>query len=184
MRNLRYNCATSLDGFIAPPDRTTNWIVNDPSIDFEALYAEFGTFILGRKTYEELKAQGEHNPLKSHSKDSVFVVSGTLREEDCSEVTLIRDDIASRVRSLMEMDGKDIWLFGGAELAGLCLDAGLLTTIEVAIMPVLLQDGVKLMTGKKESALKPKLELGSVNKLETGILMCRYNVTYEVEQNH
>lgn len=39
MGRIRYNVATSLDGFIASPDGTTDWIVDDASIDFAALYA-------------------------------------------------------------------------------------------------------------------------------------------------
>ena len=37
MRRLRYNVATSLDGFIARQDGTFDWIVEDSSIDFAGL---------------------------------------------------------------------------------------------------------------------------------------------------
>ncbi|KFY32283.1 hypothetical protein V494_07877 [Pseudogymnoascus sp. VKM F-4513 (FW-928)] len=52
MPRLRYNAATTLDGFIASPDGSTDWIIEDPAVDFNALYAEFDTFLMGRKTYE------------------------------------------------------------------------------------------------------------------------------------
>ena len=39
MRRLRYNVAMSLDGYIAGPQGEYHWIVEDPTIDFAALYS-------------------------------------------------------------------------------------------------------------------------------------------------
>jgi dihydrofolate reductase len=57
-RRLRYQVAVSLDGFIAGPNGEYDWIVTDPSIDFAALFKEFDTAVMGRKTYEVVTAQG------------------------------------------------------------------------------------------------------------------------------
>jgi hypothetical protein len=58
IRRLRYHVAVSVDGFIAGPSGEYDWIVMDPSIDFAALFKEFDTAVMGRKTYEALTAQG------------------------------------------------------------------------------------------------------------------------------
>ena len=55
-RRLRYGVAVSLDGFIAGPNGEGDWIVIDPSIDFAAMYKEFDTAVMGRKTYDVLTA--------------------------------------------------------------------------------------------------------------------------------
>jgi len=57
-RLLRYQVAASLDGFIAGPNGEYDWIVMDRSIDFGALFKEFDTAVMGRKTYEAMAAQG------------------------------------------------------------------------------------------------------------------------------
>src|SRR5439155_5778765 len=62
-RRLRYHVAVSLDGFIAGPNGEYDWIVADPSIDFAALFKEFDTAVMGRKTYELLTAQGGHGAM-------------------------------------------------------------------------------------------------------------------------
>ncbi len=54
MRRLRYNVATSLDGFIARQDGTFDWIVEDSSIDFAGLTGQFDALLpaclVGRST--------------------------------------------------------------------------------------------------------------------------------------
>src|SRR5262245_66293312 len=62
-RRLRYQVAMSLDGFIAGPNGEYDWIVMDPSIDFAALYKEFDTVVMGRKTYEVTTMQGGHGEM-------------------------------------------------------------------------------------------------------------------------
>jgi len=63
-RRLRYQVAVSLDGFIAGPTGEHDWIVLDPSIDFGALFTEFDTAVMGRKTYAVLTAQGGHGAMR------------------------------------------------------------------------------------------------------------------------
>jgi len=61
VRRLRYHVAVSLDGFIAGPNGEHDWIVMDPSIDFNALYKEFDTVVMGRKTYEVAEQAAAHS---------------------------------------------------------------------------------------------------------------------------
>lgn len=39
MRPVRYNVAASLDGFIAGPGGEFDWIPDDPTVDFDAIFA-------------------------------------------------------------------------------------------------------------------------------------------------
>ena len=52
MRRVRYSVAVTLDGFIADRDGGYDWIIMDASIDFAAIFTEFATFVMGRKTWE------------------------------------------------------------------------------------------------------------------------------------
>jgi dihydrofolate reductase len=47
MPRIRYQVAVSLDGYIAGPNGEADWIIMDPDIDFDALFAQFDTFIMG-----------------------------------------------------------------------------------------------------------------------------------------
>ncbi len=60
MRRIRYQVASSLDGYIAGPNGETDWIVDEPTIDFAELFDQFDTLLMGRRTYEGVvnKADG------------------------------------------------------------------------------------------------------------------------------
>lgn len=141
-RRLRYGVAVSLDGFIAGPNGEFDWIVMDPSIDFAALYKEFDTAVMGRKTYEVLTAQGGHGELPGLD---VVVFSRTLTPATHPGVRIVNEEPRDVVAALKAKPGRDIWLYGGGALFRSLLDAGLVDTVEVAVIPVLLGDGIPLL---------------------------------------
>ena len=65
------------------------------------------------------------------------------------------DDPAGFTKSLLQEDGKDIWVVGGAQIISLLLNAGLVRSLIVTIVPVLLAEGIPLFTGlEKEISLR------------------------------
>ncbi|KLU88885.1 hypothetical protein MAPG_07866 [Magnaporthiopsis poae ATCC 64411] len=155
MGKLRYNVAASLDGFIARPDGSYDWIPADDSINFDALYAEFDAFIMGRKTYETMLAQGDQNPLRNRPSDRVAVVTSTGLAAGASSawgVTVLAGtaEAVAWVTEARRRFGRDVWLMiGGGKGGG------------------------------TEGPTSRRLRLTGSEILASGIAICKYEVIYE-----
>jgi dihydrofolate reductase len=168
MRRVRYQVACSLDGFIAGPDDDFGWITPEPSFDFEALYAQFDTLLMGRRTYEIVRARGEGFRGKE-----VLVASRTMEPEDHPEVEVVHEGLEERVRELRSQSGGDIWLYGGGELFSQVLDWGLVDTVELAVVPILLGGGIPFLPS---AAVRRRLTLVRHQGYPSGIVLLEYEV--------
>ena len=174
MRRLRYSVAATLDGFIADADGGYDWIIMDEAIDFAAIFAEFDTFVMGRKTWD-VSAATEFGDMFGGKE--VVVFSRTLKVAPRPGVTIVNTSPVDTVRDLKQKPGKDIWLFGGGSMFRTLVDADLVDTVEVALMPVLLSQGVPLLSpGDRITGMK-------LDKCETlpksGIVMLSYTIPHK-----
>ena len=167
-RRVRYSVAMSLDGFIAGPNNEHDWIIMDPSFDFAALFEKFDTLLMGRHTFEAAQQGGGDRMAGMQT----IVFSRTLRQKDHPKVT-VTSEVAETISALKNKPGKDIWLFGGGSLFRSVLDAGLIDSIEVAVVPVLLSQGVPLVPA---GARSPSLRLTESRTLPSGIVLLNYAV--------
>src|ERR1700759_796020 len=151
MRRLRYSVAMSLDGFIAGPNGEYDWIVIDSDFDWKALYAQFDTLLMGRRSYDVMRDRGM-SPTSMGMK--AVVVSTTLIPDQHRDVTVIGSNVLEAVSALKAEPGKNIWLSGGGVLFRHLLDAGLVDGIDLAVVPVLLGSGVPLVPEGQRCKLK------------------------------
>ena len=71
------------------------------------------------------------------------------------------------------MNGKDIWLCGGGELAGYLLNEGLIDKLTVKVNPIVFGSGRKLFSGSnKNTGLTHK----SSKTYENGVVLNEYIV--------
>jgi dihydrofolate reductase len=79
------------------------------------------------------------------------------------------------VTALKTSPGKDIWLFGGGTLFRHLLDARLVDTIEVSVMPILLSQGIPLLPAGQRS---PRLRFAGSKARPSGVASLTYALDY------
>jgi dihydrofolate reductase len=171
MRRVRYSVASSLDGYIADANDGFDWIPHDPSVDFAGLFERVDTILMGRRTFDTVRAQGG-SPWSANTR--VYVVSRTLSPESAPGVTVVRDDPVALASSLRHEPGSgEIWLFGGGQLFATLLGGHQVDAVEVTMVPVLLGGGVPLLAAGTE---RTELTLTKSHVYPSGMAMLHYSV--------
>lgn len=171
MRRFRYAVAMSLDGYIAGPDGEYDWIITDPDIDFGEIFGRFDTLLMGRHTFEMMHRAGRG----SMPGMQIVVFSRTLRPLDFLDITIVADRPEAAIEAIRSTPGKDIWLFGGGSLFRSLLEARLVDTVEVAVIPVLLGGGIPMLP---PPAGRTSLRLAGSKVFRTGIVSLEYAIDH------
>ncbi|MFI0449284.1 dihydrofolate reductase family protein [Actinomadura sp. 6N118] len=160
MRKLVYFIGSTIDGFIAAPDGDlaffpiTEDVIAFLSSDYpetlpvqvreqlgigDAANRRFDTVIQGRATYAPAIEAGLTSPYP-HLRQ--YVVSETLTASPDPAVDIISGDVTGKVRALKAEEGMDIFLLGGARLAGSLLPE--IDELVVKVYPVVAGAGIPL----------------------------------------
>jgi dihydrofolate reductase len=166
----------SLDGYIAGPNDETEWM--DPYGEVEYGFNDFlntvGAIIMGRRSYEIGVEKGWFSQYNYGS--PIIVVSKNVPAEISAdgEFTFVFEGIEAALARAREVAGsKNVYIYGGANLAVQYLQAGLIDEITLGVMPILLGDGIRLF----ERVGKPvELELLDSQTFDKSLVLLRYSV--------
>lgn len=148
-----YYTASSLDGFIAGPGHSLDWLLqfgNVPGGDYAEFISTIGAVAMGSNTYrwlldhEVMPPGAEPKPWPYQQPAWVFS-SKPQRVVPGADVRFVTGDVrAVHGEMALAANGKDLWIVGGGELAGQFHDAGLLDELNVTYAPVALGGGSPL----------------------------------------
>ena len=136
MRKIVAGFAISLDGYIEGPNGEYDWIIMDKDFDFAGHMKRFDTFFFGRNSYDRLLQSGN----VSFPGITNYVFSNSLDTVD-KNFTLLKGDIKKLVADIKKQDGKDIAVYGGANLLSSLLDLNLVDELNMSIIPIILGQG-------------------------------------------
>jgi dihydrofolate reductase len=166
MRKIILGLAVSLDGFIEGPNGEYDWCFTDQDYGLAEFSKRIDALVMGRKTYEMMKGYDGASPW-SHAKTYVF--SSTL--PITPGIELLNGDLAELIKQLKKQNGKDIWLFGGADLTKQFINLNLIDEYWLSIHPILLGAGKPLF---QNITSRKKLRLTEHKAYETGLVSLRY----------
>ncbi|MEV0270364.1 dihydrofolate reductase family protein [Hamadaea sp. NPDC050747] len=154
MPKTQYYTATTIDGFIADPDDSLDWLfaVAEGENRFAEFFTGIGAFAMGATTYEWVLAHDDllENPekWKSYYADVPCWVFTHRELPPIPGVDLrfVQGDVRPVHEQLSQAAGeKNIWLVGGGELVGRFADAGLLDEVILGMAPATLGAGKPLL---------------------------------------
>ncbi|WP_159587098.1 dihydrofolate reductase family protein [Chelativorans xinjiangense] len=137
---------------------------------------EIGTLLFGRRTYEGMagywsKETGEIADMMNSIEKAV--ATRTLDEATWNNTRLLKGEAAEAVSALKAEEGKDVYIFGSADLLDSLLKAGLVDEYRICVAPVVLGGGNPLFKPQDQQV---KMRLEGSRPLKTGGVMLTYAV--------
>ena len=181
MSKLIHITNTSLDGYVEDEAGAFDWVNPDQVHAFIAeLLQPIGTYLYGRRLYETMACwdgpmEGyppEHRDFaRIWQKAQKIAFSRTLTGAPTRNTHVERDFDFEAIRKLKRESEHEISI-GGAELAGLALEADLVDECHLFLNPVIVGGGKPAF----RSALRRDLELLEMRRFGTGVIHVRYRI--------
>jgi dihydrofolate reductase len=181
MSKLIYINNASLDGYVEDDTGAFDWVISDQVHEFiTELLRPIGMYLYGRRLYETMAywdapVEGyppEHRDFaRVWQKAEKIVFSRTLAAATTRNTRVDRDFDVEAVRKLKQESAQDINI-GGAELAGLALEAHLVDECHVFLNPMIVGGGKPAF----RPALRRALELLETRRFGTGVVQLHYRV--------
>ena len=137
---------------------------------------EIGTLLFGRRTYEGMAGYwSQETGAIADMMNSIAkaVATRTLDEATWNNTRLLKGEAAEAVRALKAEEGKDVYVFGSADLLDSLLKAGLVDEYRICVAPVVLGGGNPLFKPQDQQV---KMRLESARPLKTGGAILTYAV--------
>lgn len=180
MRKLFAFNMISLDGFFEGPDHDINWHNVDNEFNDFAIEqtSAVGALLFGRVTYQLMES---YWPTPAALKDDPeiaalmnslpkIVISKTLEKAEWNNTRIIKDNIQGEILNLKKQPGKDLAVFGSANLLSTLMQMDLVDEHRVIVNPLLLGQGTLLF---KRMDDRINLRLVKSRTFQSGnILLC------------
>lgn len=184
MRNLFAFNMVSLDGFFEGPERDISWHRVDDEFNQFAIEqtSAVDTILFGRVTYEMMasywptRAAIDDDPVIAGLMNGLpkIVFSRTLDKPEWNTTRLVKDHLAREISALKQQPGKDLALFGSANLLSSLMQLDLIDEHRIIVNPVLLGSGRPLFQGVID---KIDLKLHRTRAFQNGNILLVYRPT-------
>ncbi len=168
----------SVDGVMESPEEWAFSYSNDEMEEANAAgMAASDAMLLGRVTYEGFAAFWPNQPSGTPMVDYInsvpkFVVSRTLQEPlEWNNSTLIKGEVAEGVAELKQKPGKDILVFGSADLVSTLMRNDLVDEYRLMVFPIIVGSGKRLFRGGIDTTA---LELAGTETFGSGVVVLTY----------
>lgn len=180
----QYYTASSLDGFIATPDDSLDWLFRLGDIEetsYPAFIRDVGAIAMGSTTYEwllrhVLGPEAESPEPWPYEQPTWVFSSRELPRVPGADIRFANGDVRPVHDAMVRAaGGRNVWLAGGGELVGQFYDQDLLDELFVQIGSVALGAGKPLLP---RTITHPPLRLLSARALGANFVELHYEVPH------
>lgn len=178
MRRMFWQISVTLDGFMEGPNRELTDTAEVADADFDRYASDMlqsiDAILLGRRTYQLFAdywpaATGPDADRLNELPKIVF--SRTLEKVEWKNSTLVKENVAEAVARLKRQPGKDLAVFGSADLASTFMRLGAIDEYRILVTPVVLGRGTPMFRDIRE---KIALQLVNATTWSSGTVALYY----------
>lgn len=170
---------SSLDGIIAKKDNDVSWFDTTDSYETgvdgqnpEEFLQTIDCYVMGARTYEHALALSKSYGWPYGGKPTVVVTSRNL-PAGIPGVEFYSGNLDELVKERLKPIYRNIWVVGGAALAGDFIRQGLADEIRVSILPVILGEGLLFFDHIKQERA---LHLKNTTAYKNGMVELHYEI--------
>lgn len=186
---VQYYCAASLDGYIAGPDDSIDWLTGyrgsfegdgaeagpmGEGGGYERFYEGVGALVSGSTTYEWIL---EHASDWPYAGKPYWVLSSrelASPESEDAHVRVRTGEVRDLAEEMLSSAGDgNLWIVGGGPVASQFADAGLLDEVLLTVVPVVLGEGKPLF---ERSLPAGPMRLAAATPYRNGMVGLSYRV--------
>lgn len=175
LRKVRLDLAVTLDGFIEGKNGEIDWCIMETEMQFEKFLDQIDTIFFGRISYDQWRklipeTEEEINFWNQIQNKKKYVFSRS-RYESNDDAIWIHENLNEMVEKIKTESGKDIWLYGGANLITTFLQLDLIDEYRLSVHPIILGEGKALFSGTSQ---RRPLKLAESNPYPSGVVQLIY----------
>ncbi len=146
MAVIRGYIAVSLDGYIASPDGTLDWLTKYDGMDagefaYDRFIAGISTVVMGRATYD---AVAGFQVVWPYADKRTFVMTSRPIDDPLGPLETWTKGVDALIAHLRALDDGDVWMIGGGQLQQAFIQRGALDTLVLFIVPEIVGGGIPL----------------------------------------
>ncbi|MBP3460249.1 MAG: dihydrofolate reductase [Lachnospiraceae bacterium] len=147
MRKVVLFIAMSLDGYIADSNGGVDWLNGqDENGENKDVYSTFikdvDTVIMGWNTYHQVVTELSPTEWVYSNLTSYIITHKNIPSTE--QMIFSRENPCDLVKRLMQEDGKNIWICGGANIIQQLMQENLIDTYYISVIPTILGNGIRL----------------------------------------
>lgn len=147
MRKVIYGVGISLDGYIARPDGSVDFLFMPKDYSMGPFFRRIDAAVMGRKTYEVGLQMSGGDTFNGYGL-KCYVFSKKQKAGERKGVTFVRESPRQWLANQQGQKAKDIWLMGGGELARDFLQEDLVDELYLGIVPTLIGEGIHALPAR------------------------------------